>query len=386
MACQDLVYHEPLKMTPSTPDIVPSDVLWENLAHSRPQLLVRKWVSSLLCAGVVLLYTIPVSFASMLAQLDKLARTYPWLAWLDDLGPVSVAIIQGVLPPLLVGIMLVMIPPLIRKLAALQGVLTGRARETLVQSWYFAFLFVQCFLVVTVSGGLSAFFSELASEPGQAVNNLSKSLPKAANYFFSYLTVQALSSSASALLQVGSLGDWLLLGPAVDSTPRQKWKRQEKLGEVRWGTMFPPLSNIATIGIVYSVIAPLMLIFMTFIFSLFWVVYRYNVLYVYRYDSDYGGLMFPTAVHQLFTGLYVLEACLAAYFFTVTSASGHLLCVPQGVIMSLSLLATGFFQWRMLLETSQKIRSNEVQDKVEIARQTLQRLNMIRVSLTEVVS
>ena len=347
MACQNLIHHEPLGMTSSVPDIVASDVLWENLARGRLGQLVRKWVSTLLCAGIVVLYTIPVSFASMLAQLDRLARTYPWLGWLDDLPPVPVAIIQGVLPPLLVGIMLVMIPPLIRNLAALQGVLTGRARETLVQSWYFAFLFVQCFLVVTVSGGLTVFFSNLASEPGQVVNNLSQSLSRASNYFFSYLTVQALSSSASALLQVGNLGDWLLLGPFLDSTPRQRWRRQEKLGQVQWGTMFPPLSNIAAIGIIYSIIAPLMLMFMTFIFSLFWLAYRYNVLFVYRYDYDYGGLMFPTAVHQLFTGVYVLEACLAAYFFTMTSVSGHPLCIPQGVIMVLCLLATGVFQWRM---------------------------------------
>ena len=216
MACQNLIHHEPLKMTSSVPDIAASDVLWDNLARGRLEQLVRKWMSTLLCVGIVVLYTIPVSFASMLAQLDRLARTYPWLAWLDDVPPVPVAIIQGVLPPLLVGIMLVMIPPLIRNLAALQGVLTGRARETLVQSWYFAFLFVQCFLVVTVSGGLTVFFSNLASEPGQVVKNLSQSLPRAANYFFSYLTVQALSSSASALLQVGNLGDWLLLGPFLD--------------------------------------------------------------------------------------------------------------------------------------------------------------------------
>ena len=70
---------------------------------------------------------------------------------------------------------------------------------------------------------------------------------KASNYFFFYLTLQGLSVSASALLQVGSLISWLILFPWTDRTPRQKWERQIGLPEIRWDTFYPLYTNLACI-------------------------------------------------------------------------------------------------------------------------------------------
>jgi hypothetical protein len=157
--------------------------------------------------------------------------------------------------------------------------------------------------------------------------------------------VQALSNSASSLLQVGALAVWFLLAPILDSSARAKWRRQTTLANVQWGTFFPPFTNFAVIGIIYSIIAPLILVFMVIIFALFWIVYRYNVLYVYQFRNDTGGLLFPTAVNQLFVGLYVMELCLVGFFFISEDVAGNVVCFPQAIIMIVSLLATVLFQW-----------------------------------------
>lgn len=146
--------------------------------------------------------------------------------------------------------------------------------------------------------------------------------------------LRSFASAAGELLQIGTLIMWFLLGPLLDNTPRQKWKRQTNLQQVKWGSFFAPFSNFAVIGIVFCCIAPLMLFFMVLIFSLFWVVNRYNVLYVYQFRNDTGGLLFPTAVYQLFLGVYVMEVSLAAYFFAQESTSGsNVVCLPQAIIM-----------------------------------------------------
>ncbi|KAG9615463.1 hypothetical protein KCU64_g23584, partial [Aureobasidium melanogenum] len=108
-----------------------------------------------------------------------------------------------------------------------------------VQLYYFAFLFIQVFLIVTLSSGLPAFFKEVAVETSKIPQTLASNLPRASNYFFSYLTVQALNNSASALLQVAALLKWFLWAPMVDTTARQKWKRQTSLNLVKWGSFFP---------------------------------------------------------------------------------------------------------------------------------------------------
>src|SRR5690606_23674877 len=110
---------------------------------------------------------------------------------------------------------------------------------------------------------------------------------------------------------------------------------------------FPIYTNLACIGLVYSVISPLILIFNIFTFSLFWVVYRYNLLFVNNFRFDTGGILFPRAVNQLFTGLYVMEVCLVGLFFLVRDANGNVACFPQAIIMIILAVLTMVFQYTL---------------------------------------
>jgi hypothetical protein len=150
--------------------------------------------------------------------------------------------------------------------------------------------------------------------------------------------------SAGALVQVGSLLSWFVLAPLFDSTARDKFKRQTSLSEMQWGTFFPVYTNLACIGLIYSVIAPLILVFNIITFSLFWFVYRYQTLYVTKFTRDTGGLLFPNAINCTFTGLYVMEACLAAMFFLVRNAEGNVACLGQGIGMVVILFLTAIYQ------------------------------------------
>lgn len=85
-------------------------------------------------------------------------------------------------------------------------------------------------------------------------------------------------------------------------------------------------------------------------FSLFWLVYRYNTLYVTKFRFDTGGLLFPKAINQLFTGLYVMELCLIGLFFLVRDAdvNGNSVgtpCKGQAIIMIIVLIFTVLYQF-----------------------------------------
>jgi hypothetical protein len=199
------------------------------------------------------------------------------------------------------------------------------------------------FLVVSISGGLVGFLSNAAESPKSVPSQLAQTLPKAANYFMSYVLVKALTGSSGALLQPITLSAQLI-SDYYDVTPRQKWQRQARFASIEWARLFPPLTNIAVIGIAFSVIAPLVLPFVSFAFALYWVVYRYNVLYVYRYDHESGGCFFVAALNQLFTGLYVMEVCLIGHFFVMISGEGSPTCLPHGVAMTIVLVLTATYQ------------------------------------------
>lgn len=63
-------------------------------------------------------------------------------------------------------------------------------------------------------------------------------------------------------------------------------------------------------GISYAVIAPLMLFWATVGMALFYLAYRYNVLYVTETAVDTRGLIYPRALKQLMTGVYLAEICM----------------------------------------------------------------------------
>jgi len=92
------------------------------------------------------------------------------------------------------------------------------------------------------------------------------------------------------------------------------------------------------------------MVFNIITFSLFWLVYRYNTLYVTKFRFDTGGLLYPTAINQLFTGLYVMEICLFGLFLLVRDATDQGIaygtpCKGQAIIMAVVFAFTVLYQW-----------------------------------------
>jgi len=102
---------------------------------------------------------------------------------------------------------------------------------------------------------------------------------------------------------------------------------------------------LASIGLIYCVISPLIMVFNVITFGIFWFVYRYNTLYVTKFRFDTGGLLFPKAVNQLFTGIYFMEICLIGMFFLVRDSDDHLACKEQAICMIVVLVITAGYQY-----------------------------------------
>ncbi|KAK2670021.1 10TM putative phosphate transporter, extracellular tail [Fusarium oxysporum f. sp. vasinfectum] len=182
------------------------------------------------------------------------------------------------------------------------------------------------------------------------VNILAQNLPKASNYFFSYMVLQSFSTSAATLLQVGSLISHYIVAPMFDVSPRDKWFRKMKPHSVKWGSVFPVYTNFACIALIYCIISPLISVFAILTFGLIWLAQRYAILNFYRSDHDTGGVLYPRALNQTFTGVYVMELCLTGLFFMAKDEKANAVCTAHAIIMAIALVATVLFQaflnWR----------------------------------------
>ena len=248
MACQSVSHHIPNQMAPRLVEISPNDVLWGNMSITWWERYLRTAAVIALIAGLIVGWGFPVAFTGLISQVRYLEETYKWLQWLGRAPSWVIAIIQGVLPQALLAILLAVLPIILRLLAKNSGVQTGMQVELRVQDFYFFFLLVQVFLIVTISTTFTTVIGQVTKSPQSIPNILAENVPKASNYFFSYLLLQALGTSAGALVQVMSLLGWFVLSPLLDSTARQKWRRQIKLPTMNWGTFFPTYTNLAAIG------------------------------------------------------------------------------------------------------------------------------------------
>ena len=247
MACQAVSHHLPKQMAPRIVEINPGDVIWENMSIKWWESYIRTGLVLLTIIALVVGWAIPVTATGLISKISTL-EGISWLSWISMVPQSILALIQGVLPPALLALLLVLLPIILRLLARAQGCLNGMSVELTVQQYYFSFLFVQLFLVVSISSGLGSIIPQLTRNPQSVPSLLATNLPKASNYFFSYMLLQAFSVSGGALLQLGELAKWYILAPMFDSTARQKWSRQIRLPDVQWGKFFPVYTNLACIG------------------------------------------------------------------------------------------------------------------------------------------
>jgi hypothetical protein len=166
MACQSVSHHTPHTMTPRIVEISPDDVLWDNMSIKWWERYIRVGIVVGVSIGLVIFWAIPVAFTALLSNISILADQVTWLAWLDNFPVIAKSIIQGVLPPALLQLVLILIPVIYRSLVKFQGVPTGNDREMGVQKWYFIFLFVQV---------CSSLFNSTGFRWSQRNNNVSRS-------------------------------------------------------------------------------------------------------------------------------------------------------------------------------------------------------------------
>lgn len=346
MASQSVSHHIPKQMAPRLVEVSPSDVIWENMSIKWWEAWVRTSLIMCIVAAMTILWAIPVSGTALLGNLPALVDKIPWLSFLNTNDAVRKVFqaLGGVLPALALTILLALVPLIFYALAQRQGVQTGMMRELAVQDYLFFFDFVQIFLVVSIAAGalksLSSSYNDVLSIP----EILAQNLPLAANYFFSYMILQALGNSSGALLQYITLALWFVLPKLFDNTARDKWRRNTTLSVVNWGSYFPLYTTFACIAFVYSVIAPLILIFAILTFGLYWIANRYCMLYIYKVQEDTGGLLYPKAINQTFTGLYFMELCMIGLLFLTRDQNNNIACIPQAVVMIVLTALTGIYQ------------------------------------------
>lgn len=305
----------------------PRDVLWTNIAVRGRERLVRElfvWAVTILLS---FFWIVPISAFSTLTSLDALERVFPKLVAAADDSVFLQNILQGLLPTIAVNVFMAVLPLIFDALGIVQGLRSRSAIAEATFSKYFFFLLFNVLLVFTIASTITKTLEQLWNHPAAVANLLGTTLPAVAPFFINYTVLQGMLLMPLSLLLFGALIVRGFSHVFLCKTPRD-YASNRAPWAFNYGTGYPPLLLIFIIVLEYSSISPIILLFGTIYFCIAYVVYKYQLLYVYFQPFDAVGgawtMVFPRIILGMIlfqltmTGIFVLKS-----FFTLAA-----LCVP----------------------------------------------------------
>lgn len=281
LACQAVVFTDPQLAGRglSLLEIDPRDVKWDNLDVGWKASLTRHVIVSFLNAALIVGWTFPVAVIAVLSQIDFLPELVPGFGWVDAIPPQLRLMASGVLPAIVISLVMGWTPAIFRFFARLKALPTHTAEQLDVQSSLFPFLFTQVFLVVAISRGTIAIFAQIVHLPFSVLTLLAYNVPKGANFFYSYIFLQGFSVAGECFLQGNRLTKMYIWRPLFERTARDRFATLTILDSLDWGSLYPRMTVLAVIGMVYMVIAPLICVFASLSFGMLYLAFKYRILF-----------------------------------------------------------------------------------------------------------
>ncbi|KAI1850110.1 hypothetical protein JX265_003482 [Neoarthrinium moseri] len=335
-AFQVLAHHQALQMAPKYIGITPGEVVWSALKISWWQRIIRRFAVIGFISALIIFWAIPVAVVGIISNISYL-ETISFLTWLQKIPQIIMGVVTGLLPSVMLAILMSLVPIIMRLCAKLSGEPSLSRVELFTQHAYFCFQLIQVFLITTMTSAASSVGLQIAKDPSLATSLLANNLPKASNFYISYFLVQGLAIASNVMTQVVGFFIFTLIYKFLTGTPRAMYNKWANLSAISWGSVMPVYTNIVVISITYAAIAPLMLGFATIALGLFYLAWRYNILFVTDTQIDTRGLIYPRALKQLFAGIYVAEICMVG-LFAASVAIGPM------VLMIIFLIFTALFQ------------------------------------------
>ncbi|VEU24252.1 DEKNAAC105321 [Brettanomyces naardenensis] len=326
----------------------PEDIIWSNLMRKdqgKVYLKIREASTFILYILIIMCWVVPVAMVGSISQLPYLTALIPTISWLNKLPNLIKGFIAGILPTVILAFLTSFAMQIFQFLSRRGNQLTGSFIEMHLQKWIFIFLHFHLFIVITISSGFIVVLENIVYNPTSVPSMVAKDLPKASNFFFSFFIYRGLNLFGNGLLQFYRFITEVIIFPLInDRTPRQMNERRVKYRRLipYWSQTYPTFSVYGSIGLVYSVISPLVLLFCCINFLLDLFTYKYLLSYTFGTvnRSETYGKLYPMAWRQLYAGIYSLEIFIMGLLFLVKDDHDNNTCFVLGILMTIVLCLT----------------------------------------------
>ncbi|KAG0373494.1 hypothetical protein BGX24_011626 [Mortierella sp. AD032] len=310
----------------------PRDVYWDNLNLPPSELGVRMIVINVIVFLLVFFWAGPVGVFSSFLNLDSLDRIFPGISKIADMSPILKSLIQGFLPTVGVIIFLAVVPRILLSLCRQQGIQSHSEIARSLYNKYFTFILFNVVLVFTIVGTWAQAVNKVYHNVGELALLLAQSLPRVAPFFVNYTILRGIGLFPMQLLQLPDIVN-LTIQRLFSRTPRD-YAEARAPPELPYGVVYSNATLAFVVILIYSCIKPMILVFGVIYFAVGYLVFKYQLLYVYFHPNESGGQIWPMVYNRLTLGLVTFQLTMLglfmlkqAYFFGIMLAP-----LPAGTV------------------------------------------------------
>ena len=297
IAHQVVVSHDGLVITPA-PD--PKDIIWDNVAIPLAQIQTRHSITNVACAlGAIF-------WGSIVTVINKLS---------DLFGAQTLSQYFSVL--ILVAV-LTLIPVLFDAIArTYEGMKLESDVQNSIMARYFYYQLANIYVTVTFGSiSVTKEFLSTIQNPKTIVDQLGGSLPGVSLYLTNLIIVKTFLALPLEMLRPWPLVSILTVKSCYDK--KKCTRRELRSGAfldppMLYGWIYPNIMMVLMIVATYVPIAPLLLPFGVLFFLFAYLMYKYQLLYVYINEYQSGGVMWHAVFARTMIALIFASLTLLGY-------------------------------------------------------------------------
>ncbi|XP_026453926.1 CSC1-like protein At4g02900 isoform X2 [Papaver somniferum] len=287
----------------------PRDVYWSNLAIPFVELSIRRLIMAVATFFLTFFFMIPIAFVQSLANIEGIEKVMPFLKPLIEKKVVK-SVIQGFLPGIALKIFLILLPTILMTMSKIEGYTSLSSLDRRSASKYHLFVLVNVFLGSIITGTafqqLDAFIHQSATEIPETVG---VSIPMKATFFITYIMVDGWAGVAGEILRLVPLVMFHLKNAFLVKTEQDREEAMDA-GSVDFASNEPRIQLYFLLGLVYSVVTPVLLPFIVVFFGFAYLVFRHQIINVYNQKYESGAAFYPDVQRRLIIGLVISQLLL----------------------------------------------------------------------------
>ncbi|KAL0714394.1 hypothetical protein Bca4012_021373 [Brassica carinata] len=301
----------------------PRDVSWRNLAIPQKILPLNKIGVILAAAALTIFFAIPVTAVQGIAKYEKLKKWFPPAMAVEFIPGLS-SVVTGYLPSAILKGFMYIVPYAMLGMAYLGGSISKSKEEIKACNMVFYFLMGNVFFLSLISGSLLDEIGEYFTHPRDIPSHLAAAVSAQGEFFMTYILTDGLSGFSLEILQLG-----LITFDIIRSCTYGRAKENNTyLFSFPYFRVIPTVSLSIMIGMIYAVVAPLMLPFLVGYFCLGYIVYFNQMEDVYEMTYDTCGRVWPIIHHYIFVSIILMQVTMVGLFGLKSKPSAAIATVP----------------------------------------------------------